>query len=155
MRAHGVIPTLQCTIMASQSCVPSTVIFQSSVLVLVALFGSCDTKAEHFPSFASYKGTPYKVTYDNRSLLLNGKHSLFLSGSVHPPRSLPGEWDHIFSRLVEHGLNMVELYTFWNFHEPVEGQYNWSQQGNLTRFVELAGQRGLFVNLRVGRKCVC
>jgi len=33
--------------------------------------------------------TPQTVTYDGRSLLIDGKRELFFSGSVHYPRSTP------------------------------------------------------------------
>lgn len=32
------------------------------------------------------QGKPYKVTYNKRSFLINDEPSLFISGSVHPPR---------------------------------------------------------------------
>lgn len=46
---------------------------------------------------------------------------------------------------------MVETYLFWNLHEFSRGQkYNMSGFANWTHFVELAGEAGLFVNLRIG-----
>lgn len=35
-------------------------------------------------------------------------------------------------------------------HEPVEGQFIWSDRGNLTLFLDKAKQHNLFVNLRIG-----
>ncbi len=53
--------------------------------------------------------------------------------------------------MLEDGLNMVETYLFWNLHEFKRGQkYDLSGYANWTRFVELAGEAGLFVNLRIG-----
>jgi len=55
-----------------------------------------------------------------------GQRTLFLSGSVHPPRSPPAAWAGVLARAKSHGLNMVEVYVFWNFHERVEaGQYEY------------------------------
>ena len=46
---------------------------------------------------------------------------------------------------------MVETYVFWNLHEPTQGQsYDFDGPANLTGFIELAAQAGLFVNLRIG-----
>ena len=38
----------------------------------------------------------------------------------------------------------------WNFHEHERGQVSWSGRRNITRFVELAGQHGLDVAVRIG-----
>ena len=38
-------------------------------------------------------------------------------------------WPQVFQQMVSNGLNMVEVYVFWNFHEPVEGQFNWEERG--------------------------
>ena len=34
-------------------------------------------------------------------------------------------WDTVLDQAVEDGLNLIQIYTFWNIHEPVKGQYNW------------------------------
>lgn len=93
----------------------------------------------------------YSVTYDERSFIINGTRTLLLGGSVHYPRSTPGMWDHILQMMVEDGLNVVEMYLFWNLHEFKRGQpYDLSGNANWTLFVEKAGNAGLFVNLRIG-----
>ena len=38
----------------------------------------------------------------------------------------------------------------WNFHEHERGQVSWSGRRNITRFIELAGQHGLDVAVRIG-----
>jgi hypothetical protein len=103
-----------------------------------------------FPSYLTYAGRPYNVSYNARSLLLNDLPVLFVSGSLHYPRSTPGMWPTLMQQAVLDGLNMVEVYVFWNFHEAVEGQYDWAERANLTLFLEAAADAGLFVNLRVG-----
>ena len=103
-----------------------------------------------FPNFADFRGTPYNVSFDKRALTLNGGHVLFLSGSLHPPLGTPDDWDGWFTAAKKNGLNMVQVYIFWNFHEEVEGEYNWQGRGNLTLFMEKASTAGLFVNLRIG-----
>lgn len=44
----------------------------------------------------------------------------------------------------------LQVYIFWNFHEEVEGQFNFAGRGNLTLFMQKAAKAGLFVNLRIG-----
>ena len=56
---------------------------------------------------------------------------------------------------VANNLNMVQVYIFWNYHEPQEGIFDWgtpetAYNGNLTLFMTEAAAAGLFVNLRIG-----
>ena len=95
--------------------------------------------------------TGYSVDYDTRSFILNGKKTLLLSGAVHYPRVMEGEWETIFNEMIKDGLNMVQTYMYWNLHEPVRGgPYDFSGNKNFTKFVEQAGKAGLFVTLRIG-----
>ena len=48
---------------------------------------------------------------------------------------------------------MVQVYIFWNYHEPEEGVMDWGRvqpSANLTLFMQEAAAAGLFVNLRIG-----
>ena len=101
------------------SWVQSTKMTRKPVLVLCIVLCCCgfialavpDAKAgkKGWITFDQVKGSPYQVSYDKRSLKINGLHSLFLSGSVHPPRSTPPMWDSILQTAVANGLNMVSL----------------------------------------------
>ena len=59
-------------------------------------------------SFSEFKGKPYSVSYNSRSMLLGGKATLLLSGSVHYVRSTPSMWPSIFAKMKASGLNAVE-----------------------------------------------
>eukprot|EP01084_Bolivina_argentea_P266159 451346_1 len=100
-------------------------------------------------------GKPYTITADNRSWIINGKRTLLLGGSVHYPRLSPGQWTDIFTKMLNDGLNHVEVYVFWNLHEPTydfsgKHVYNYKGRANLLGFIETAAKVGLFVNLRIG-----
>ncbi|KAA3462829.1 beta-galactosidase 13-like [Gossypium australe] len=94
--------------------------------------------------------TPKEVTYDSRSLLVNGKRMLFFSGSIHYPRSPPDAWPDLLRKAKMGGLNMVETYVFWNVHEPVQGKYNFEGAYDLVKFIKLIQQHKMFAMLRVG-----
>ena len=95
-------------------------------------------------------GKPYNVTYDERSFIIDGQRTILLGGSFHYPRASPGDWPGILQKARDDGLNHVQIYVFWNYHEFKQGQYDFSGRGNLTYFFELAAQYGLFVNVRIG-----
>jgi beta-galactosidase GanA len=118
-------------------------------LLLHALFVTVPTPGA-FPSFADFEGLPYTVSYDARALTLSGQRALFLSGAMHPPRGSPEQWDGWFAQARRNGLNMVQVYVFWNFHQPTEDTLDWGGRANLTDFVQRAAKANLFVNLRIG-----
>lgn len=66
------------------------------------------------------KGTV--VSYDERSLMIDGKRDLFFSGAIHYPRSPPEMWDKLVKTAKMGGLNTIETYVFWNGHEPEPGK---------------------------------
>ncbi|KAG6533703.1 hypothetical protein ZIOFF_007578 [Zingiber officinale] len=89
-----------------------------------------------------------EVTYDGRSLLIDGKRELFFSGSIHYPRSTPQMWHDLIAKAKEGGLNMIETYVFWNAHEPVYGQFNYEGNCDLVKFIKLVQSAGLYVTVR-------
>jgi len=90
------------------------------------------------------------VEFDERSFLLDGQRTLLLGGAIHYARVLPEDWGNVLDKVVELGLNTVQTYTMWNFHEHKRGQLDWSGRANLTEFVRLAAERHLNVVVRIG-----
>ncbi|CAK8540030.1 unnamed protein product [Lathyrus sativus] len=90
------------------------------------------------------------VTYDDRSLIINGQRMLLFSGSVHYPRSPPEMWPDILKKAKQGGLNVIQTYVFWNIHEPVQGQFNFEGNYDLINFIKMIGNHGMYVTLRVG-----
>ncbi|KQJ94047.1 beta-galactosidase 4 isoform X2 [Brachypodium distachyon] len=90
------------------------------------------------------------VSYDHRSLVINGRRRILISGSIHYPRSTPEMWPGLIQKAKDGGLDVVQTYVFWNGHEPVKGQYYFSDRYDLIRFVKLVKQAGLYVHLRIG-----
>ncbi|XP_042380353.1 beta-galactosidase 7-like [Zingiber officinale] len=90
------------------------------------------------------------VTYDGRSLIINGTRRLLFSGSIHYPRSTPQMWPSLIAKAKEGGLDVIQTCVFWNVHEPVQGQYNFSGRFDLVRFIKEVQSQGLYVSLRIG-----
>ncbi|KAH9668627.1 Beta-galactosidase 10 [Citrus sinensis] len=62
------------------------------------------------------------VTYDSRSLIINGRRELIISAAIHYPRSVPGMWPGLVQQAKEGGVNTIESYVFWNGHELSPGK---------------------------------
>ena len=90
------------------------------------------------------------VSYDARALLINGTRKLILSGGIHYVRSSRYEWDRLFKLASAMGLNNIETYVFWNFHEPQFRRYMFDDRGDLERFLQTAQANNLTVTLRIG-----
>jgi beta-galactosidase GanA len=117
--------------------------------------------ATHVQRFSDLGGKPYSVGYDSRSIRVDGKPVLLLSGSIHYVRSTPLQWPALFAEAKANGLNTIESYAFWSWHArggppPEEGSaaaasyYDYSGSGNVTRFLELAAAHDLWVVWRFG-----
>ena len=112
------------------------------------------TSIPGYPSYLEYAETPYQVTYDGRSILLNGMRGLFIGGSMHPVRATRATWDTALDLAVNQGLNLITIYVMWAEHQKFpKSPYDWSLPGGnwtLADSIVAAGRRGLFVHLRVG-----
>ncbi|XP_027909930.1 beta-galactosidase 13-like [Vigna unguiculata] len=93
---------------------------------------------------------PKEITYDSRSLIINGKRELLFSGSVHYPRSPPEMWPHIIDKARRGGINVIQTYIFWNIHEPVKGKFKVDPEYDFVKFIQLCQDKGMYVTLRIG-----
>ena len=116
------------------------------------------TNAVNVGSYIYYhelNGKSYNITSDERSWIIDDKRSIFISGSIHYPRFDPNDWKSVLQSIKNDGLNMVQIYVFWNIHEPtynLDGnhRYIYKDRANITYFLDIAKDVGLFVNLRLG-----
>ena len=118
-------------------------------LQLAALAGLA-AAAPGYLQYPDYAGRPYQVTYDKRSLLVNGERSYFASVGIHYPRFTPGQWDDVILKAKNDGYNMIQTYFFHNAHQPKLSQWPWIMEGpaNLTLFLEKAANAGMPWGLR-------
>ncbi|ERN14823.1 beta-galactosidase 8 isoform X1 [Amborella trichopoda] len=96
------------------------------------------------------KGSAITVTYDDRALVIDGQRRLLFSGSIHYPRTTPEVWPEIIQKSKDGGLDVIETYVFWNYHEPERRQYNFEGRFDLVKFVKTVQDAGLYVHLRIG-----
>ncbi|KAI3979478.1 hypothetical protein MKX01_001670 [Papaver californicum] len=90
------------------------------------------------------------VTYDRKSIIINGKKRLLISGSIHYPRSTPEMWGDLIQKAKDGGLDVIQTYVFWNGHEPSPGNYYFDGRYDLVRFIKTIQNAGLYVHLRIG-----
>ncbi|MGW0134451.1 glycoside hydrolase family 35 protein [Streptomyces sp. NPDC003299] len=90
------------------------------------------------------------LTYADGTLLRDGRPHRVLSGSLHYFRVHPGQWADRLDRLAALGLNTVDTYVPWNFHERAPGEVRFDGWRDVARFLRLAQERGLDAIVRPG-----
>ncbi|GMH13104.1 hypothetical protein Nepgr_014945 [Nepenthes gracilis] len=90
------------------------------------------------------------VTYDRRSLIIDGQRKLLISASIHYPRSVPSMWPGLVQLAKEGGADVIESYVFWNGHELSPDNYYFEERYDLVKFVKIVQQAGMYMILRIG-----
>ena len=91
-----------------------------------------------------------ELSYDGKSLIVNGKRLFLYSGSVHYFRLPRGEWREALVKCKMSGLNCIDTYIAWNFHEPEEGKWDFAGGKDLDAFLSLCAELGFYVLARPG-----
>ena len=90
------------------------------------------------------------LTYQGDRFYMDGQPFQILSGAIHYFRVPPQYWEDRLKKLLACGFNTVETYVCWNRHERKPGQFDFSGQLDLVRFIQLAESLGLYVIVRPG-----
>jgi beta-galactosidase len=100
-----------------------------------------------FPAAPNAK--PY-IDYDARGFLVNGKRTFITSADMDYARVPRALWHDRLLRLKRAGFNTIEMYTFWNFHEPQEGKFNFTGDHDLDAYLKMIKSMGMYAIVRVG-----
>ncbi|XP_033016218.1 beta-galactosidase-1-like protein isoform X2 [Lacerta agilis] len=99
---------------------------------------------------ASSTDRSFRIDYVNNCFLKDGARFRYISGSIHYFRVPPAYWKDRLLKMYMSGLNAVQVYVPWNYHEPQPGVYNFSGDRDLEKFLNLVAELGLLVILRPG-----
>ncbi|MEU6216470.1 beta-galactosidase [Streptomyces sp. NPDC047022] len=103
------------------------------------------------PAPPTADGRGHTVGFDRYSMLVDGKRVVLWSGEMHPFR-LPSRslWRDVLQKMRAHGYNTVSVYVAWNYHSPAPGSYDFTGVRDLSLFLRIAAETGLYVILRPG-----
>jgi beta-galactosidase len=90
------------------------------------------------------------LAVNNRYLTLDGTPWFPVMGEFHFSRYPESDWEEEILKIKAGGIQIISTYVFWIHHEEVEGEFDWSAQRDLRRFVQLCGKHGMYVWIRVG-----
>ncbi|OWK02484.1 GLB1, partial [Cervus elaphus hippelaphus] len=92
----------------------------------------------------------FQIDYHHNRFLKDGQPFRYISGSMHYFRVPRFYWKDRLLKMKMAGLNAIQTYVAWNFHELQPGQYNFSGDHDVEHFIQLAHELGLLVILRPG-----
>lgn len=93
------------------------------------------------------------IEISSEGMLWNGESVVPVMGELHFSRVPEYEWRGRLQDMKNGGITIVSTYIFWIHHEEIEGQYDWSQQRNLRKFLSLCRELDLKVVIRIGPWC--
>ena len=93
------------------------------------------------------------VTWDAKSLIIDGHRVCPVMGEIHYSRVPADEWQREVRKMREGGVTMIATYIFWSHIEEQEGIFRWDGQRDLRRFLEVCKQEQMPVVLRLGPFC--
>lgn len=90
---------------------------------------------------------PQIIRYDSACYTVRDRDLLVHSGCFHYCRCPRELWQDRLIKFKQAGLNTVETYIFWNYHEPVEGRVNLDE---FEDFIKLIASMGFYMIVRPG-----
>ena len=95
--------------------------------------------------------TTTALTWRERRLYRHGASHQMLSGGLHYFRVHPRLWRDRIRRLADLGLNTIDTYVPWNFHQPREHEApSFDGWHDIEQFIRTVGEEGLDVVVRPG-----
>jgi beta-galactosidase len=95
----------------------------------------------------------HEISVNSRSVLFDGQPVFPVMGEFHYSRVPQAEWRDELLKMKAGGVDIVATYVFWIHHEEIEGQWDWSGQRDLKKFLQTANELGLKVIVRCGPWC--
>ncbi|NXR79253.1 BGAL galactosidase, partial [Pycnonotus jocosus] len=92
----------------------------------------------------------FEIDYDSNCFVKDGKPFRYISGSIHYSRVPSYYWKDRLLKMKMAGLDAIQTYVPWNYHEPRMGTYDFFGGRDLEYFLQLANDTGLLVILRAG-----
>lgn len=120
-----------------------------SALMGIAL--SINAQTFNFGTSKNPKGETVEV--DRYGFIINGKRQVPVMGEIHYARVPQKDWRREIRKMRAGGVTIIATYCFWIHHEENEGEWNWTGNRSLNRFLQICKEENMPVVLRVGPFC--
>ncbi|NXR36606.1 BGAL galactosidase, partial [Zosterops hypoxanthus] len=99
---------------------------------------------------ASPSARSFQLDYEHNCFRKDGAPFRCISGSIHYARVPRPAWRDRLLKMYMSGLNTVQVYIPWNYHETLPGVYDFTGNRDVEAFLDLTAELGLLVILRPG-----
>lgn len=83
----------------------------------------------------------------------DGKPYTIIAGELHFSRLPCERWKETLLKMRECGVNTVSTYVFWNYHEEIKGQFDFSDNKDVSAFLQICKDIEMPCILRIGPWC--
>lgn len=94
-----------------------------------------------------------EISVNSYFIETDGKPFFPIVGELHFSRYPEAYWEESILKMKAGGINVIASYVFWNIHERQEGVFDWSNDLNLRKFIELIKKHELYAIVRLGPFC--
>lgn len=94
--------------------------------------------------------TEHPVELQPDAIRIHGRSEILLCASLFYFRIPRALWQTRMEQLKACGYNCIDVYFPWNYHETAEGQWDFGGERDVTAFLRLAKEAGLYVVARPG-----
>jgi beta-galactosidase len=98
----------------------------------------------------SVSPTGHVIGINSRYLTSDGKPWLPVMGEFHPTRYPSEFWEDEIVKMKSAGVEIISFYIIWAHHEARPGQFDWSGDRDVRRFVALCAKHDMKVVVRIG-----
>jgi len=91
-----------------------------------------------------------EFSFTNHYMVRNNHPFFGICGEFHFSRYNCDEWEDELIKMKMAGINIIPTYVIWNHHEEIKGQFDWTKNKDLRRFILLCKKHDLDVILRIG-----
>ncbi len=130
-------------------------LLSAAALVTVLLTLTLPASAAGWPGFndAMFPPAPSArpvINIDGKGFIIKGKRTYIVAGELQYPRIPRALWRDRLLRIKRAGYNTVQTYLYWNYHEPREGQFDFTGEKDVSAFLGLVHSLGMYAIVRPG-----
>lgn len=101
----------------------------------------------------NYSNTDSSYGVNTKYFTKDGKPFTVIAGELHFSRLPKERWRETLLKMCECGINTVSTYVFWNYHEEIKGQFDFSGGKDISAFLQICRDIDMPCILRIGPWC--
>lgn len=100
-----------------------------------------------------YANTKSRYGVNTQYFTKDGVPYTVVAGELHFSRLPRARWKETLLKMRDCGLNTVSTYVFWNYHEELKGQFDFSGDKDIAEFLRICKEINMPCILRIGPWC--